>query len=220
MECGHYIGHLHHNSKWIRCDDSTISEQASTSETGFIYIYEKTQQSDGQPKANIYLAQPEVEIHEAQPEYEIQIPDEPSVHVIPRRSKRKTKAVLPTVKTVVLEREDHQNTPAPKRVYKKKKPALDDTSSSDSILTSDEDNDSSKEYRDRQKQIYCGMRKIRQNMQKFWQWSEPCRICQESWPGMELKPRLKICDRCANERSGKREIEFPTFSLANDMIPS
>ena len=66
----------------------------------------------------------------------------------------------------VLEREDHQNTPAPKRVYKKKKPALDDTSSSDSILTSDEDNDSSKEYRDRQKQIYCGMRKIRQNMQK------------------------------------------------------
>ena len=210
LESGHYIAYLRHHTKWIRCDDSTISEQTSTPETGFVYFYEKTQRETphaAQQEADINEAQPEAEMQVVQPEVEIQRHDEPSILVIPRRSKRKTKAKLSPAKTIVLEKEGTKNIPAPKKVYKKKKPAPVDTSSSDSNLTGDEEDDTSKEYRDRQKQIYRGMKKMRQNMEQFWQWSEPCRICMESWPGMELKPRLKICNRCANERSSKRETE-------------
>ena len=119
-----------------------------------------------------------------------------------------------------MERKGTQDTPSPKKVYKKKKPAPVDTSSSESSAASDAENDTAKEYREKQKQIYCGMKKMSHNMRQFWQWSERCKICLESWPGMKLRPRLKICDRCANERSNTREREFPTFSLANDMIPS
>ena len=218
LESGHYIAYLRQNSKWIDCNDEKVSEFPFNPETGLLYIYEKIDEEapvEFLPQPDFHMPeQAEIQMPD-QPE--IQRPEEPWILVTRRRPKRKTKADMPPSKTVLMERKGDQNTPYPKRVHRKKKPVPLDVSA-DTSSTSDEENITSEEQI-RKRKVYHGNKKIRQNMKKL-KWSEPCKICQESWPGMELRPRLKICDRCANEKNNTRETEFPTFSLENDMIPS
>ena len=217
LESGHYIAYLHKNSKWIRCDDRIISETSSAPQKGLLFLYER---ADIEAPAEV---QPQSEIQrpeQVEPQAEHERSVNPCILVTHKRPRRNTRADSPPAKRIVMEKEGIQDTPLPKKVYKKKKPAPIAASSSESSSTSDEENSTSKEYRDRQRQIYNGMKKFSNNMREFWQWSEPCKICLESWPGMKIRPKLKICDRCANERNNTRERQFPTFSLANDMIPS